>query len=85
MEVLQMLSAVLAPIILMWLGWMTNAINRITRETHDLHGWHRPEKGIQEWKNPQIREAIEDLTGELRGMRSDLKDVFMLLKKDCEK
>ncbi len=55
-------------------GWSVAKLNQLSRESRDLWTWHKPDDaGQQTWKNPDIKKGMEELIGETRGMREDLR------------
>ncbi len=47
----------------------TDKVKDTMTKVEDLHTWHKPDsKGTQEWKNPNLAEAIDKLTKSITDM-----------------
>lgn len=80
MDFAEVVISILLAVVAGLLGRVIASQNSLKKEVRDLHDWHKPEQGRQEWKNPEIKEAIDNLTDEVRGMREDFRLLAAHLK-----
>ncbi len=90
MDPLEILLWVILGLLLPWLGWVAHILttnrgmlNKVTESSETLLRWHAPNNtGRQLWKNPDLAEAITELISEIRGLRTDFKDVIPKLQEE---
>ena len=79
MEPVELLQWVILGLILPWLGWIAHVQTKIRAQ---LGAIHASLQEMQRWHAPQMNKAIDTLIEEIRGLRSDFKDVIPPLSEE---